>query len=104
MCGNAHNIIFQTCKLILSIKFFDTNLTKEKDMKYAIIDLTNAKIVDTLNSYKKQESDKAIGAVAKAKQIFEKMQGKPRKEVLIKCVKQGINPNTASAQYYKYYH
>lgn len=40
------------------------------------------------------------GPVAHARQIFDRMAGKPSKEVLAACEEAGINPSTAKTQYY----
>lgn len=43
-----------------------------------------------------------VGKVARARIIFEDMKGQPRKAILEACEKDGINPNTAKTQYYKW--
>lgn len=78
-------------------------------MSYAIIDLTTAKVVGVVENYSHAKSAKPNDLktnrpVSKAKSIFAKLADKPRREVILACVKAGINPNTASAQYYKYTH
>lgn len=87
--------------------------SKEIKMSYAIIDLSTAKVVDVVENYNHSKASTTASSkndpktnrpVSKAKSIFAKLADKPRREVILACVKAGINPNTASAQYYKHTH